>query len=536
MSQRTKIVGTRSLVVWLLIIIVVVMVAALAVGGLVVYPRLQEQRAEQARLAEVERHYQAAVAFQDVGDWVAAEAEYKQVVTFDADYKDAKTRLAEVKARLAEKEATATAVAIAQAEQARAEAEATATAQAQATATAKTSAIAATAQALEAQYQRGLGYISLKKWIEAKAELEQVFAADPNHKEVQAKLAEVEAEIAKLTPTPMPTPVVTPTPTTTPTVPCGVIPHERCIPSPLVIRPKGLPLLTGANMPNWSKSDVADPMVLYLDEVLHLWFAGFAKSEGKWVIGYASSTDGQSWRVHDAPVLQGSGEQSWDSSYGVAGPSVIVKDGLFYMWYHGFDKDWASSIGFATSPDGIHWTPSAVNPVLRPNSSVMWKSKSVRDPSVIYTDQGFVMYFTEGDGTNRWIGYASSGDGISWSEYAGNPVLHLGAKQSWETKGVWAPDVLLIEGIYHMWYTGETDGTNRIGHATSTDGLLWVKDADNPVLGLGAADGFGGAGVSHPTMLLSIEGYHLWHSGSHIGQEGGSVGYAFSDDGIGWVR
>ena len=213
MSQRTKVVGTRALVVWLLIIIAVVVVAALAVGGLVVYPRFQEQRAEQARLAEVERHYQAAVAFQDVGDWVAAEAEYKQVVTFDADYKDAKTRLAEVKARLAENEATATAVAIAQAEQARADAQATATAQAQATATTKASAIAATAEVLEAQYQRGLGYINREKWAEAKAELEQVFVADPNYKEAQAMRAEVEAKLEELS---IPTATLTPTPTDTP--------------------------------------------------------------------------------------------------------------------------------------------------------------------------------------------------------------------------------------------------------------------------------------------------------------------------------
>jgi len=104
MSQRTKVVGTRSFIVWLLIIIVVVMIAALAVGGLVVYPHLQDQRAEQARLAEVERHYQAGVAFQDVGDWEAAEVEFKQVVTLSANYKDTKTRLAEVKAKLVEVE------------------------------------------------------------------------------------------------------------------------------------------------------------------------------------------------------------------------------------------------------------------------------------------------------------------------------------------------------------------------------------------------------------------------------------------------
>jgi len=202
MSQRTKVVGTHAVIVWLLIIMAVITVGALAVGGLVVYPQLQEQRAEQTRLAEVERHYRAGIAFQDVGDWVAADAEYKQVITLDADYKDAKTRLAEVKARLAESKATAIAVAKAQAEQARADAQATAAA-----------APTATAEALEAHYQKGLGYMNMGRWEEAKAELEQVFAVDPNYKEVQARLAEVEAKLEELS---IPTATLTPEPTDTP--------------------------------------------------------------------------------------------------------------------------------------------------------------------------------------------------------------------------------------------------------------------------------------------------------------------------------
>lgn len=222
MPQRTKVVGTRAPIIWLLIVIALVIIAGLALGGLVVYPRLQKQQAEQTGLTQAEQHYQAGVAFQDVGDWVAAETEYKQVVAFDADYKDAKTRLAEVRTRLAEGEATATAVAIAQAERAQAEAQATATAQAQATAEAQANAQAtaaaaptATAEALEAHYQKGLGYMNMGRWDGAKTELEQIFEVDPNYKEVQAKLAEVEAEVAKLTPTATPEPP-TPEATNTP--------------------------------------------------------------------------------------------------------------------------------------------------------------------------------------------------------------------------------------------------------------------------------------------------------------------------------
>ena len=195
MSQIRTISGRRSALVWLTIVVILMLLVALVVAVLFIYPNYQRQQ-------QVEQHYQAGIAFQDMGDWEAAEAEYKQVISIDANYKDVQTRLAEVKTRQSESKATATAVAIAQAEQAQIEAQATAVA-----------APTATADALEAHYQKGLGYMNLERWEEAKAELEHVFEVDPNYKEVQAKLTEVEAEIAKLTPTMTPSPLATNTPT-----------------------------------------------------------------------------------------------------------------------------------------------------------------------------------------------------------------------------------------------------------------------------------------------------------------------------------
>jgi len=228
MSQKHTISGRRPALIWLSILIALVVLVALVVIVLFIYPNYQRQQ-------QVEQHYQAGVAFQDMGDWDKAVEAFEKVITLDAIYKDAPTRLAEVKSKQQEvlataqakaAQTTATAQARAEATAAAATAEpkivqatsvaATATARARATLQAQEAEATATAEALaqlEAHYQKGLGYMNIGRWEEAKAELEQVFEADPNYKEVQAKLGEVEEKLTEIrarTPTPMPT---TPTPT-----------------------------------------------------------------------------------------------------------------------------------------------------------------------------------------------------------------------------------------------------------------------------------------------------------------------------------
>jgi tetratricopeptide (TPR) repeat protein len=203
--QRKSVVGTRSSLLWLLILGIVVLLIGAVVGALIVLPQLQAARTEQARLAEIERHYQAGIAFQNLEDWSAAEGEYRKVIALDATHRDVQDRMATVRARLKEVAATATTAAEAQA--ARARAEATATAQA---------APIATQQALESHYQKGIAYMNMKQWNEAKAELEQIFAIDPNYKDIQVRLSEVISHLASLTPVPIPVSKSTPTPTATP--------------------------------------------------------------------------------------------------------------------------------------------------------------------------------------------------------------------------------------------------------------------------------------------------------------------------------
>jgi len=87
------------------------------------------------------------------------------------------------------------------------------------------------------------------------------------------------------------------------------------------------------------------------------------------------------------------------------------------------------------------------------------------------------MWYTGNDGADQRIGYATSSDGVDWTKDANNPVLDLGSAGSWDDVHVFIPWVIDDGSTFHMWYTGN-DGTNllRIGYATDTSRVVGIED------------------------------------------------------------
>jgi sucrose-6-phosphate hydrolase SacC (GH32 family) len=157
------------------------------------------------------------------------------------------------------------------------------------------------------------------------------------------------------------------------------------------------------------------------------------------------------------------------------------------MWYTGMDSDGKFRIGYATSSDGINWKKYAGNPVLNLGSTGTWDSDVVRVNAVIKDGMTYRMWYV-GNGHNR-IGYATSTDGTHWTKYAGNPVLDVGSSPGWDQGLVSFAGIIFDSGVYKMWYSGGGatvfDGSVRIGYATSPDGIRWTRYPGNPVLYVG---------------------------------------------------
>lgn len=243
-------------------------------------------------------------------------------------------------------------------------------------------------------------------------------------------------------------------------------------------------------------------------------------------------------------------------------PSFLFENDTFKMWYaaagvaYPGDSVLRGRIGFARSSDGSTWvkrTPLA--PVLDVGEPGTWDSRWCDTPAPLFDGTEYYLYYY-GDSqsvVHSALGAATSSDGISWTRYAGNPILERGELLEWDGFWIESPAVLYdsLSGVYSMWYTGVGWGPGkpgdtwiRIGYAYSDDGLIWQKDTlHNPVLETGDPGEWDDGWVAVPGVRRHNGLYEMWYCGASCTDwmvdstlDTGRVGYATSLDGITWTK
>ncbi|MFH0758175.1 MAG: T9SS type A sorting domain-containing protein [Bacteroidota bacterium] len=251
-----------------------------------------------------------------------------------------------------------------------------------------------------------------------------------------------------------------------------------------------------------------------------------------------SQTD---WTKHpDNPLMFAGAAGEWDAKL-VAPCAVLYYDSTYHMWYQGTDIHGEDDqIGYATSPDGITWTKYSENPVLKPGPGGDWDDHTLQGCSVLKMDTIFHMWYTGHTGTilneNYRIGHATSQDGILWvRDTANNPVLEKGASGDWDDVWVINGAVIYDSTQFHMWYLGWNGNDDHVqtGHATSPDGVKWIKDPHNPVIPSENNHwDYPNAGVV--SALYDGKNYKMWYNGGAHWQW--NLGYATSEDGSYWEK
>ena len=113
------------------------------------------------------------------------------------------------------------------------------------------------------------------------------------------------------------------------------------------------------------------------------------------------------------PILR-PGTQPWESKF-VFNPAAVVKDGLLQLLYRAQGPDGRSSIGLATSSDGVHFRRRS-QPVLEASEPFELPG-GCEDPRVIEVRGTYYMTYTGYDGTSARLALATSRDLVRWKKH-----------------------------------------------------------------------------------------------------------------------
>ncbi len=245
-----------------------------------------------------------------------------------------------------------------------------------------------------------------------------------------------------------------------------------------------------------------------------MWFFGWAADHtnqdfpGADAIFHARSKDLKNWEVWSrdeswditmdpqkwTPVLHAS--DRWYEAWHVGDPSVVFKDGKYYMAYSATSKPFSKRDGYpaamvqcvmgAVSEDGILWQKTKQPLMIRSEDTADPKPESGRigdfhRPTLRWIDGKWQLWFDYWlAGTGLCMGYAeNSGDFTQADGFKPQHDLNSPLIENWPN-----PEVVLIAGTYHCFADpsgypiekGESGWKSRqLREAISKDGKNWKK-------------------------------------------------------------
>lgn len=136
-------------------------------------------------------------------------------------------------------------------------------------------------------------------------------------------------------------------------------------------------------------------------------------------------------------------------------PEIRVEGGLWRMWYGGQGVDGYEHIHYAESTDGWNWDRQGIVLSHSPGygDPALPEHPLIEDPSIVVVGGVYHMYYTVAHiGITDTIHLATSTDGLTWQRQG--RVLDHGPSGAWDDANVGRPSVLYEDGVFKLWYDG----------------------------------------------------------------------------------
>lgn len=149
------------------------------------------------------------------------------------------------------------------------------------------------------------------------------------------------------------------------------------------------------------------------------------------------------------------------------------------MWFSASDGQ-RVKIAIARSANGVDWYAHEVLNVTN--------NLHAHDPSLLVEDNTYHLFFGSSNGgpISIWSNTAQADNDFN----PDNAQQMLSSREPWEGSSLSSPHIFKVANIYYLLYAGNGNGKWQIGLAESTDGKIWNKCTQNPILPEGSGPAF----------------------------------------------
>ena len=254
------------------------------------------------------------------------------------------------------------------------------------------------------------------------------------------------------------------------------------------------------------------PFVLYENGLYRMWY-----SVGE-ELYYASSDVPNNFSNGTEVVITGS-----ESPSSKANPAIIREGDLLYMFL--FQERPAHRALIFNSTNGINWNYLGISyRHNHPKTAVSiggFEIEKIGDTYFLYfealSDSEVYRNPPPPEALAKKIYLASYSGSLAgpWDPFdkdkrfnlvQEDPILEPDPSKGWDSAHVYAPSVEVVDGQYYLWYTATGNSTDeKIGLATSTDGINWTRSVANPI-----AEG------SNAMIIQHLGRWDTWYQGASI--------------------
>lgn len=228
------------------------------------------------------------------------------------------------------------------------------------------------------------------------------------------------------------------------------------------------------------------------------------------------------------PLFAGTGGDTWDRKIRERG-FILREGGQWRLWYTGYNPNppdsnhrQTMSLGYATSPDGIHWTRYRKNPIF---------DQSWTEDMMVLKHGGTYYMFAEGlhDIAHMLI----SVDGVNWQDRGRLDIRQTNGEPL--SPGPYGTPTVWVEA--NRWYLFYERRDRGVWLATSSDRKLWTNVQDDPVIPLGPQEYDRQAVALNHVIKYQGKYYGYYHANGDAQWRGPwTTNVAVSKDLVRWIK